>query len=139
MFCLLGTSFGARLLSPLRHAGRMALTNYLGASVLGTLYFSGYGLGHYMQVSRAGQGLFVAVVFAAQLAFSALWSVSFIRYLFQTLYSFLIDPHTARRAWFEGIAFPGLLSMGVMALAVLRLTPFSGSAALSPGLDGVSN
>jgi uncharacterized protein len=73
MFCLLGTGIGAKLLSPLRHAGRMALTNYLGASILGTLYFSGYGLGHYMQVSRAGQVLFVAVVFAAQLAFSALW------------------------------------------------------------------
>jgi uncharacterized protein len=73
MFCLLGTGLGAKLLSPLRHAGRMALTNYLGASIIGTLYFSGYGLGHYMQVSRAGQVLFVAVVFAAQLAFSALW------------------------------------------------------------------
>jgi uncharacterized protein len=73
LFCLLGTRLGGRLLSPLRHAGRMALTNYLGASILGTLYFSGYGLGHYMQVSRAGQVLFVAVVFAAQVAFSALW------------------------------------------------------------------
>jgi uncharacterized protein len=73
LFCLLGTNIGARLLGPLRHAGRMALTNYLGASIIGTLYFSGYGLGHYMQVSRAGQVLFVAVVFAAQVAFSALW------------------------------------------------------------------
>ena len=73
LFCLLGTNLGARLLGPLRHAGRMALTNYLGASIIGTLYFSGYGLGHYMQVSRAGQVLFVAVVFAAQVAFSALW------------------------------------------------------------------
>jgi uncharacterized protein len=73
IFCLLGTGLGATLFSPLRHAGRMALTNYLGASVLGTLYFSGYGLGHYLQVSRAGQVLFVAVVFTAQVAFSALW------------------------------------------------------------------
>ena len=73
VFCLLGTGLGARLLSPLRHAGRMALTNYLGASIIGTLYFSGYGLGHYMQVSRGGQVLFVAVVFGAQLAFSAFW------------------------------------------------------------------
>jgi uncharacterized protein len=73
VFCLLGTGIGARLLSPLRHAGRMALTNYLGASIIGTWYFSGYGLGHYMQVSRAGQVLFVAVVFSAQLAFSAFW------------------------------------------------------------------
>jgi uncharacterized protein len=73
VFCLLGTGLGARVLSPLRHAGRMALTNYLGASIIGTLYFSGYGLGHYMQVSRGGQVLFVAVVYAAQLAFSAFW------------------------------------------------------------------
>jgi uncharacterized protein len=73
VFCLLGTSLGARVLSPLRHAGRMALSNYLGASIIGTLYFSGYGLGHYMQVSRGGQVVFVAVVFAAQLAFSAMW------------------------------------------------------------------
>jgi len=73
VFCLLGTGWGARLLSPLRHAGRMALTNYLGASIIGTLYFAGYGLGHYGQVSRAGQVLFVAVVFGAQLLFSAAW------------------------------------------------------------------
>jgi uncharacterized protein len=73
LFCLLGTGLGARILSPLRHAGRMALSNYLGASVISTWYFSGWGLGHYGQVSRAGQVLFVAVVFAAQLAFSALW------------------------------------------------------------------
>jgi uncharacterized protein len=73
IFCLLGTDLGARLLSPLRHAGRMALTNYLGASIIGTLYFSGYGLGHYLQVSRAGQVLFVATVFTAQCVFSALW------------------------------------------------------------------
>ncbi|MEO8160550.1 MAG: DUF418 domain-containing protein [Arenimonas sp.] len=77
IFCLLGTRLGAMLLSPLRHAGRMALTNYLGASVIGTLYFSGYGLGHFGQVSRAGQVLFVAVVFAAQLAFSAAWLAKF--------------------------------------------------------------
>jgi len=73
VFSLLGTKPGARLLSPLRHAGRMALTNYLGASIIGTFYFSGWGLGHFMQVPRAGQLLFVAVVFAAQLAFSAAW------------------------------------------------------------------
>jgi uncharacterized protein len=73
LVCLLGTRLGERLLSPLRHPGRMALTNYLGASIVGTLYFSGYGLGHYGQVSRGGQVLFVAVVFGAQLLLSALW------------------------------------------------------------------
>ena len=73
LICLLGTSWGEKLLSPLRHAGRMALTNYLGASVIGTLFFSGYGLGYYDHVPRGGQVLFVLVVFALQLLFSYLW------------------------------------------------------------------
>ena len=73
LVCLLSTPWGERLLSPLRHAGRMALTNYLGASLVGTWYFSGYGLGHYGQVSRGGQVLFVAVVFSLQLLLSYLW------------------------------------------------------------------
>jgi uncharacterized protein len=77
LICLLATQWGARLLSPLRHAGRMALTNYLGASVISTLYFSGYGLGHYGQMSRGGQVLFVAIVFALQLLFSTLWLSKF--------------------------------------------------------------
>jgi len=77
LVCLLGTGWGERLLSPLRHAGRMALTNYLGASVIGTLFFSGYGLGYYGQVSRGGQVVFVAAVFALQLAFSYLWLSKF--------------------------------------------------------------
>lgn len=77
LVCLLGTRWGERLLSPLRYAGRMALTNYLGASVIGTLFFSGYGLGYYGQVSRGGQVVFVAAVFALQLAFSYLWLSKF--------------------------------------------------------------
>jgi hypothetical protein len=74
-------------------------------------------------------GLFYAWPPWAPTAFSILWTVTFSSYLFQTLYSFTIDPATARRCWFEGIAFPGLLSVGVMMLAVLRLKPFIGSAA----------
>ena len=38
---------------------------------------------------------------------------------------------TARRCWFEGIAFPGLLSLGVMLMAVLGLKPFAGSGGLA--------
>ncbi len=77
MVCLLATGWGERVFGPLRHAGRMALTNYLGASLIGTWYFSGYGLGHYGQVSRGGQVLFVAVVFGLQLVLSYLWLAKF--------------------------------------------------------------
>jgi hypothetical protein len=58
-------------------------------------------------------------------AFAAFWSITFISYLFQTLFSFAIDPATARRAWLEGLAFPGLISLAVMMLSVLGLLPFA--------------
>src|SRR4249919_1511232 len=58
--------------APFAPAGRMALTNYLTQSVVGTLFFYGYGLGHY-GTGRAWQLLFVVVVFAVQLVVSRWW------------------------------------------------------------------
>jgi uncharacterized protein len=58
--------------APFAPAGRMALTNYLTQSVLGTLFFYGYGLGHY-GLGRAWQIVFVVVVFAVQLVVSRWW------------------------------------------------------------------
>ena len=57
------------ILAPL---GRMALTTYLTQSVLCSLYFYGYGLGHW-GMDRSWQLVFVAVVFTLQLAFSHWW------------------------------------------------------------------
>lgn len=44
--------------------------------------------------------------------------LSFVSYLFTTLYSFCIDPDTSKRAWFAGFMFPGLLSLLNMLTAV---------------------
>lgn len=52
--------------------GRMALTSYLTQSLICSLYFYGYGLGHW-GMSRAAQVVFVAVVYIAQIAFSNWW------------------------------------------------------------------
>ncbi|MFT3762634.1 MAG: DUF418 domain-containing protein [Pseudoxanthomonas sp.] len=71
------TQAGGRLLALLRPAGQMALSNYIGASVVGTLCFYGYGLGWWGQVSRPGQMLFVVVVFALQAVFSHFWLKKF--------------------------------------------------------------
>ncbi|MEO6154225.1 MAG: DUF418 domain-containing protein [Thermomonas sp.] len=60
------------VLAPLAPTGRMALTNYLSQSVIGTLFFYGYGLGHW-GMGRAWQLVFVVVVFALQIAFSHWW------------------------------------------------------------------
>ena len=62
-----------RVLAP---AGRMALTNYLAQSLVGTLFFYGYGLGNW-GMGRAAQVVFVAVVFALQVLFSHWWLARF--------------------------------------------------------------
>jgi uncharacterized protein len=62
-----------RVLGPL---GRMALTNYLSQSLICAIYFFGYGLGHW-GMPRAQQVLFVAVVYALQIAFSHWWLSKF--------------------------------------------------------------
>lgn len=71
--------WGARWLAPLAYAGRMALSNYILASIIGTWFFSGYGLGYYGQVSRPGQMLFVLAVFVLQIGFGYFW-LKFFRY-----------------------------------------------------------
>lgn len=58
-----------RILAPL---GRMALTNYLLQSLICAICFFGFGLGQW-GMPRAQQLVFVAVVFAVQVAFSHWW------------------------------------------------------------------
>ncbi|MDH4067068.1 MAG: glycosyltransferase family 2 protein, partial [Acidobacteriota bacterium] len=43
--------------------------------------------------------------------FRLFWTFHAITYLFVTLFSFLIDPMTARRTWVQGLLFPGALSL----------------------------
>ena len=62
--------------APLAPAGRMALTNYLTQSLVGTTFFYGYGLAHW-GMGRAQQLLFVVVVFAVQVAISHWWLARF--------------------------------------------------------------
>jgi uncharacterized membrane protein YeiB len=62
-----------RVLAP---AGRMALTNYLTQSLVSTWFFFGYGAGQW-GLARSWQVVFVAVVFALQVAFSHWWLARF--------------------------------------------------------------
>jgi len=73
----LQTHAGARALGWLAPAGRMALTNYLLQSVVGSLVFYGYGLGLWGQVARRWLLLGVVVVFALQVLASRAWLARF--------------------------------------------------------------
>jgi uncharacterized membrane protein YeiB len=58
-----------RVLAPV---GRMALTNYLAQSLISTFVFYGYGAGQW-GLARSWQVVYVAAVFALQVAFSHWW------------------------------------------------------------------
>lgn len=67
------TGMGKKLLSPFAYVGRMAFTNYILQSIIGTLIFYGYGLGYFGQAGHVVQLLISICVFACQLLLSRLW------------------------------------------------------------------
>jgi uncharacterized protein len=70
-------SAGRWLKDWLAPAGRMALSNYLMQSLIGTLLFYGYGLALWGQVGRAWQAVGVLAVFALQMLGSRWWLARF--------------------------------------------------------------
>lgn len=70
---LMSYIFGRKILGLLAPAGKMALTNYLMQSLIGSLVFYGYGLGMWQEWGRAELALFVVSVFIAQVICSHLW------------------------------------------------------------------
>lgn len=71
--CLWANAAGRRALQVLAPAGRMALSNYLAQSLLCTLLFNGYGLGHYGQLPRAWHIPFAMLLMAIQVTASVWW------------------------------------------------------------------
>ncbi|KIL50163.1 hypothetical protein KP77_15380 [Jeotgalibacillus alimentarius] len=67
----------AKLLQPLAKTGRMALTNYLLQSVIGTIIFYNYGFGLYGEVTLSTGTLIALGIFFMQVIFSELWLSKF--------------------------------------------------------------
>ncbi len=66
-----------KVLNPLAATGRMALTNYIGQSVICTLLFYGFGLGLYGKVSIT-EGISITVaIYLFQVIISNLWFTKF--------------------------------------------------------------
>ncbi len=61
----------------LANVGKMALTNYIGQSLIATFIFYGWGLGLFGSVNRAAQLLFVVAIWGFQLIFSSWWLTRF--------------------------------------------------------------
>ncbi|CAN5744142.1 DUF418 domain-containing protein [soil metagenome] len=74
MFFLLShTSFGKKLFSILQPVGKMAFSNYITHSIIGTLVFYGCGLGLMEEVGPVYYTIFGVLVFIAQIIISTLW------------------------------------------------------------------
>ncbi|MEV4757408.1 DUF418 domain-containing protein [Micromonospora sp. NPDC049559] len=71
------TPAGQRVARALGPAGRMALSNYLGQSLLGVLIFTGIGFGLVGRVSPAVVLLVAVAVFVGQVAVSGWWLARF--------------------------------------------------------------
>ena len=67
------TPLWAGLQARLAATGRMALTNYIGQSLLGTFVFYGFGLGLFGSVNRIGQLGVVLLIWLLQLWLSPIW------------------------------------------------------------------
>jgi len=63
----------AWLVRALSAVGRMALTNYLMHSLIGSLIFYGYGFGYYGTMDRLEQEMIVLAVWVFQLIWSPMW------------------------------------------------------------------
>ncbi len=76
-FALLWQAARRNILAWTGPAGRMALTNYIGQSLIQSLLFLGYGLGLTGRFGLAFVLPFALLIFAAQVAFSAWWLARF--------------------------------------------------------------
>lgn len=89
-------------LDPLAAAGRMALSNYLLASITFSLLYSGYGLGLYSRVGLSVALLVGAAFFALEIALSHWWMARFqfgpAEWLWRSLTYGTMQPMRLRRA-----------------------------------------
>ena len=90
----------------------------LGGLSFGLIWFTVTLMPIFMLASSVGLvALYLLDATFAREVFRSLWAVNFFTYAFITVSSFLLDRETARRAWREGLAFPGLISLTVILYA----------------------
>ncbi|TFD99259.1 DUF418 domain-containing protein [Jeotgalibacillus salarius] len=77
LLLIMTAPLSAKLLQPLAKTGRMALTNYLLQSIIGTIIFYNYGFGLYGEVTLMTGTLIALGIFVMQVIFSELWLSKF--------------------------------------------------------------
>jgi cellulose synthase/poly-beta-1,6-N-acetylglucosamine synthase-like glycosyltransferase len=97
---------------------RPSRTHNLGNPDFGIIWFAIYLLPVAMTLAAVGLvGLYFVASVTATAVFQGFWWVAVTAYVFITVSTLLLDRESARRSWFEGIAFPGLGALVVMTAA----------------------
>ena len=72
-FCVWNLASNSRLMRGLVATGRMALTNYLGQTIIANLIFSGVGIGLYMTMTMTELYGTMVAIWVFQVLFSVWW------------------------------------------------------------------
>ncbi|MBX2845329.1 MAG: glycosyltransferase family 2 protein [Saprospiraceae bacterium] len=92
----------------------------LGSADFGILWFAIILMPFFMIFGAIGLvALFFIDFPLSWFLFKQFWILNSIVYLFVTLFSFGIDPFTAKRSWVQGLLFPGLISLIIIVLSAI--------------------
>lgn len=90
----------------------------LGSMLFGIIWFCVLLMPIFMIFTTIGLlGLFIINKELSAYIFCYMASVSLFVYLYTTLFSLMVDRRTSRIAWFEGITYPGLISLLLLAIS----------------------
>lgn len=99
---------------------RWGKAGHLGSPAFAALWFSIVFMPVFMAMATTGLvTLFFIDRRLAVESFQALWALTGFTYLFVTFSSLLLDPEMARRTWFQGLLFPGLINLTLIAAGLL--------------------
>ena len=84
----------------------------LGGISFSLFWFSTFLMPVFMITSSAALVTLFVVDYGYSLdVFRALWMINAVTYVVVTAFTLMLDPETARRAWLQGILFPGLVAV----------------------------
>lgn len=92
----------------------------LGSFRFSFLWFAGLLTPIYMILTSIGLiSLFFIDFPLSWMLFKQFWVLNVIIYLFVTFFSFSIDAETAKKAWLQGLLFPGIISLVIIVLSCI--------------------
>jgi len=92
----------------------------LGSKTFGFLWFSIIFMPFFMILAALGLVVLFFLDFPLSwFLFKQFWILNAVTYVYVTVFSFFIDPYTAKRSWLQGILFPGVISLAIIIMSII--------------------